>query len=70
MTDHTPPDDTDDIGLDGSDRRAFLKRAAIGAVAVPILTSFSMAGMNVTSAQTPAVSGTTTSETPASASWR
>jgi hypothetical protein len=41
----------------GDDRRAFLKKMVIGtAFAVPVVSSFSMAGVQAAFAQTPAVS--------------
>jgi hypothetical protein len=40
-----------------NDRRAFLKKMAVGtAFAVPVVSSFSMAGVQAAFAQTPAVS--------------
>jgi hypothetical protein len=62
MSDTTPSDHPTSTDSEVGGRRAFLKRAAIGAVAVPVLASFSMNGMNIAGAQTPAVSGTTTTK--------
>jgi hypothetical protein len=56
------PAELDEVALK---RRAFLKKAAIGAAAIPILSSFSMSGMSAVGAQTPGVSGTTTTTTTA-----
>ncbi|CAN5441630.1 hypothetical protein BH10ACT1_BH10ACT1_33960 [soil metagenome] len=48
----------DDAGGGAFDRRRFLKRVAIGsAVAVPVVSSFSMSGVNAAFAQQTNVSG-------------
>ena len=48
----------DDATAEGFDRRRFLKRVAIGsAVAVPVVSSFSMSGVNAAFAQQTNVSG-------------
>ncbi len=42
----------DESGLDGieASRRRFLKKMAVGAFAVPVVTSFTMSNMNMASA--------------------
>jgi len=52
---------SDEPTTPGFDRRRFIQRAAItGAVAVPVVSSFSMAGVNSAFAQATNVSGKTT----------
>jgi hypothetical protein len=49
----------------GDDRRAFLKKMVVGtAFAVPVVSSFSMAGIQAAFAQTPAVSPRQTTPAP------
>jgi hypothetical protein len=48
----------------GHDRRQFMKRLAVGsAFAVPVVSSFSMSGVNTVFAQSAEVSGTGTTST-------
>jgi hypothetical protein len=51
-------DQTEQAGGSADDRRAFLKKLAVGtAFAAPVVSSFSMSGVSAAYAQTPAVSG-------------
>lgn len=57
MSDDVTTDETT-MGEAADGRRSFLKKAAVGAFAVPVISTFSMGGVQAAFAQTPTESDT------------